>query len=122
MPCCHCRCCCLRYVPLARCQRYMRTCCRFPRPLGLFPTTVDNRLVRVVAILRFFVILLAAVLAIVFSVHKTGYLAAGWICVGLFVEFILGTFGGSSACPLGALSAVRLVCSCSRPSDSSVGP
>lgn len=81
--------------------------CRFPRPLGLFPTTVDNRLVRVVAILRCFVILAAVVLAIVAGIREDSYRVAAWLAVGLTVEFSLGTFGGSSTCPLGALAAVR---------------
>ena len=47
--------------------------CSFPRPLGMFPTTTDNRQVRMYAYVRFVVCVLIAVLVAVFGVHKEGY-------------------------------------------------
>jgi hypothetical protein len=85
----------------------MPSCRRLPTPLFLFPNTVDNRAVRTVANLRAAVVALAAIMAAVGGVHERLYLAAAWLAVGLFAEYALGMFGGSSASPLGAIALVR---------------
>jgi hypothetical protein len=58
------------------------------------------------AVVRMFPVIVIAALVAAFGIHTPEFRGATWITVGIFVDFCLGTFGGSNACMSGAIGVV----------------
>lgn len=82
--------------------------CSYPTPIGLFPTTTDNRQVRTIAYLRFAVACLITGLTAAYDLHEKGYDVGKWMTIGLLADFALVTLFGAGASAHGAITVVRL--------------